>query len=191
VFQHGSTPNDFPGTVLDTNKICNETGKSAYRDCDQIILLRKYELSKSNKTLTDCLVKCIGDGKNVALVIAHIDSFSSGDKLVDEQRFDEELKILKKRPKEAKDVEDAEESKEPDEGEWCDTLESTKISHAIYLRRLAVRKQAITKEMQDLVRGLQVKYTGREGAKLPVHCIFSKDHECYVDGFRLNKKRPS
>jgi hypothetical protein len=175
VLENGLRLNDVPGINVDTDQSRIETGVEAYRSCDIIILLKPYERSTSNQTLLDTFSECIRNGTDVVLGITHLDSFDNNDDLADEEEFDEELEKL---------ITLEQEVQEADE---YDEEEHLSIVRSKHLRRIAIRAEAITNEMQTTFRDLQVKWNGCEGAKLKVFPLLNKDHICYVKGYSLDR----
>jgi hypothetical protein len=175
VLEHGLRLNDVPGINLDTDQSRNETGKEAYKACDVVILLKQYERSSNSQTLLNNFLKCIRDGKDVVLVITHLDSFDNNDELADEEELDEVLRNLVKKEQEAEQDDD------------FDAEELSNIGIIKYLRRIAIRAEAITKEMDTLFRDLQVEWNGCEGARLRVFPVLNKDHSFHVKGYHQQR----
>jgi hypothetical protein len=175
VLEHGLRLNDVPGINLDTDQSRNETGKEAYKACDVVILLKQYERSSNSQTLLNTFLKCIRDGKDVVLVITHLDSFDNNDELADEEELDEVLRRLVQKEQEAEQDED------------FDAEELSNIGKIKYLRRIAIRAEAITKEMETIFRDLQVEWNGCEGATLRVFPVLNKDHSFHVKGYHEHR----
>jgi hypothetical protein len=179
VLENGLCLNDVPGIDLDTDQSRNETGEEAYKACDVIVLLKPYERSSNSRTLMNTFRNCIRDGKDVVLVVTHLDSFDNSDELADEEETDGKLRKLIKAEQEAE-----EQAEQDDE---YDTEELAKIAKLKYLRRIAIRAESISREMERVFRGLQLEWNGCEGAKLRVFPLLNKDHAHYVKGYHTNR----
>lgn len=179
VLENGLCLNDVPGIDLDTDQSRNETGEEAYKACDVVVLLKPYERSSNSRTLMNTFRKCIRDGKDVVLVVTHLDSFDNSDELADEEETDGKLRELIKAEQEAE-----EQAEQDDE---YDTEELAKIAKLKYFRRIAIRAESISREMEAVFRGLQLDWNGCEGAKLRVFPVLNKDHAHYVKGYHTNR----
>jgi hypothetical protein len=185
VLENGLRLNDVPGIVLDTDQSRNETSEEAYKACDVVILLKPYERSSNSRTLMNTFRKCIRDGKHVVLVVTHLDSFDNSDDLAHEEESDRKLKELILAEQKAE--------QQAEEDEEYDVEELAKIAKLKYLRRIAIRAELISREMENVFRGLQLEWNSCEGAKLRVFPVLNKDHAHYVKGYhgnRLPEDRP-
>lgn len=179
VLENGLRLNDVPGVDLDTDQSRTETGEDAYKDCDVVILLKPYERSGNSRTLMNTFRKCIRDGKDVVLVITHLDSFDNSDDLADEEEGDEELRRLIKLEQEAE--------REAEEDDEYDMGQLSKIASLKHQRRVDIRSKSITRHMEIVYRELQLEWNGCEGAKLRVFPVLNKDHSYYVKGYNTNR----
>jgi hypothetical protein len=181
VLENGLRLNDVPGVDLDTDESRTETGEEAYKDCDIVILLKPYERSSNSRTLMNTFRRCIRDGKDVVLVITHLDSFDNSDDLADEEESDGEIKTL------VQLEQDAEQRAEEDDE--YDLEELNEIKSLKYRRRIEVRSKSITKDMETVYRQLQLEWNGYEGEKLMVFPVLNKDHSYYVKGYNPNRSQ--
>lgn len=179
VLENGLRLNDVPGVDLDTDQSRTETGEEAYKDCDVVVLLKPYQRSSNSRTLMNTFRRCIRDGKDVVLVITHLDSFDNSDDLADEEESDAELRRLV-------NLEQQAEQKAEEDDEY-DQEELSEIKSLKHQKRVDVRWKAITKEMETIYRQLQLEWNGCEGAKLMVFPVLNKDHSYYVRGFNANR----
>jgi len=181
VLENGLRLNDVPGIYLDTDRSRNDTGEEAYKACDVITLLKPYQRSSNSQTLMNTFCRCIRDGKDVVLVVTHLDSFDNNDDLADEEEHDEELRRLM-------DLEE-EMAQEAEDNEDYDVEKHSRIARLKYLRRIDIRAQSITREMEGVFSKLQLEWNGCEGAKLRVFPVLNKDHSYYVKGYN-NRRLP-